>query len=78
MKFILILPLILIPSISIAKDCVDNFNRDNVTSCYTDALAEQDKILNSSYKSLKNKLPVIEKTAFKKAQVAWLKYRDSD
>ena len=46
-------------------------------ACYTDELARQDKVLNSEYRALQNRIPPDAKDALTKAQRAWISYREN-
>jgi len=60
-------------------DCLDkeeNFTTTGMLECTQKAYEDWDKELNFVYKKLRAKLTDDEKSALKKAQLEWIKFRD--
>jgi len=60
------------------KNCLDNANNTyEMRTCNGNELKYQDALLNKYYKLAMQKLSKSEKDVLRKAQRAWIKYRDS-
>jgi uncharacterized protein YecT (DUF1311 family) len=76
--FIFLLALSLFPSISHAAKCDQILANDQLIECLGNEFSVADSALNKAYSNLRIKLGRDGKELLKKAQVAWLTYRDKD
>ncbi len=82
LKKYLLLPLLLSPMLSSANsaqvNCKDyaSLSTHAMLQCEDKDLQRYDRQLNSAYKQLMHKLPPEERTRLKKAEKAWIVYRD--
>ena len=58
--------------------CANPQTQTEMTQCAAEAYKAADKVLNQVYQQLVAKLDDEEKAQLKEAQVAWLKYRDTN
>ncbi len=72
-----LLALVWVSSPAYAVDCGDLVTQAQINQCAFDMYDEADELLNQTYKQVMAKLDPNRQTALKKAQRAWIKYRDS-
>jgi uncharacterized protein YecT (DUF1311 family) len=92
LKFLMILCAVVSMNVAIAAESelkhpidiwLQHCNNSNPTTagmntCTAEAINKWDKEMNKVYKELMSRLSEKKKTALKKSQVAWLKYRDEE
>lgn len=72
-----LLALVWVSSPAYAVDCGELVTQAQINQCAFDMYDEADLLLNQTYKQVMAKLDPHRKAALKKAQLAWIKYRDS-
>jgi uncharacterized protein YecT (DUF1311 family) len=81
MRFKIVLSIVLFAGIStssIAGSCDKVLAQDDLTECLGAEFAKADQALNKTYRKLSLKLDADSKDLLKKAQLAWISYRDND
>lgn len=67
-----------IEDVAAANKCASIAANDQLTECLAEEFSKEDAALNKAYNDLKVRLGDDEKELLKKAQLAWLSYRDKD
>lgn len=75
----LLLSLLVLSSVSaFAKDCGEEMSTNGIYQCEAENFKEQDDRLNDLYKKLVAKEDKVGQKKLKKAQLAWIAYRDAE
>lgn len=78
MKTLLLSLLVLSSFSAFAKDCTSEMSTNATYQCEAENLKEQDDRLNDLYKKLMQKEDKVGQAKLKKAQRAWIAYRDAE